>query len=155
MKTKKLIIIGIMALGILMCLVSSVKAYTLTYPESFYNGISWTWYYADSATSAYNCLGYATGSKTWEWPSSFGYESATKAQVDAYLSTLGYKPYQYDPFILAYGPSENQITHFSKVTGLEWCRAKWGRLELFNHGSHDPYYHSSDYGALQIKYTKK
>lgn len=154
MKTKKLIIIGIMVLGILMCLISSVKAYTLVMPNSFYDEISWTWYYSDSATSSYNCLGYATGSKTWEWPSSWG-GAATKAQVDSYLSTLGYEPYQYDPFILAYGPSQNQITHFAKVTGLEWCRAKWGQLELFNHGNHDPYFHSTDYGALQIKYTKK
>lgn len=154
MKTKKLITVGVVVLGVLMCLGQSVKAYTLINPESYYNNISWTWYYSDSATNSYNCLGYATGSKTWEWPSKWG-SAATKAQVDSYLATLGYKPYQYDPFILAYGPSANKITHFSKVTGLEWCRAKWGGLELFNHGSHDPYYHSSSYGALQIKYTKK
>ena len=153
MKAKKLIIIGIIALGIWLFFTQVVNAYSLVYPESFYNSISWTWYYADTATPTYNCLGFATGSRTWEWPSSFGSSSATKAQVDSYLSTLGYRPSTYDPFILAYGENVNSITHFSKVTGLEWCRAKWGQLELFNRGSHDPYYHSSSYGALQIKYT--
>ncbi len=152
MKTKKLIIVVFMALLILLGLGKVVNAYTLVQPESFYNEMSWNWHYAGPATRSYNCLGYATGSKTWEWPSYWG-AGATKAQVDSYLATLGYRPYIYDPFILAYGPNLNYITHFSKVTGLEWCRAKWGELELFNHGSHDPYYHSSDYGALQIKYT--
>lgn len=127
-------------------------AYTLTHPESFYNEISWTWFYSDKATTSYNCLGFATGSMTWEWPSNWG-DGATKSQLDSYLAKKGYRPYEYDPFILAYGPSSNKIVHFSKVTGLEWCRSKWGGLELFNHGSHDPYYHNSPYGALQHKYT--
>lgn len=131
---------------------SLVHAQNLTYDDSFYDAISWTWYYSDSATTSYNCLGFATGSMTWEWPSNWG-EGATKSQLDSYLATKGYRPYQYDPFILAYGPSYNNITHFSKVTGLEWCRSKWGSLELFNHGSHDPYYSSSIYGNLQHKYT--
>jgi hypothetical protein len=150
MKIKKLIIIGFIALGI--SVFFAKNSYALVYPDSFYDNISWTWYYADAATSLYNCLGYATGNRTWEWPSSWG-STATKAQVDSYLSTLGYRPSAYDPFILAYGSSQNSITHFSKVTGLQWCRAKWGSLELFNHGSHDPYYSSSSYGDLQIKYT--
>ena len=152
MKTKNLIIISLVVLVMLLCLGQAVNAYTLVEPESFYDSVSWTWYYSDAATRSYNCLGYATGSKTWEWPSSWG-RAATKDQVDSYLATLGYKEYPYDAFILAYGPSQNQITHFSKVTGLEWCRAKWGSLELFNHGSYDPYYHDSSYGALQIRYT--
>lgn len=152
-KIKTRFIAGLFAVVLSTISLSSVVyAYTLTEPESFYNGISWTWFYSDEARSSYNCLGFATGSMTWEWPNSWG-EGATKSQLDSYLAKKGYRPYEYDPFILAYGPSSNKIVHFSKVTGLEWCRSKWGSLELFNHGSHDPYYHSSPYGALQYKYT--
>lgn len=136
----------------LFLLIFCKSASALVMPDSFYDSISWTWYYSDVATTSYNCLGFATGSNTWEWPSSWG-SGATESQVDSYLATLGYSPYIYDPFILSYGPNNNYITHFSKVTGLEWCRAKWGQLEKFNHGSHDPYYHTSSYGALQRKYT--
>lgn len=150
MKNKKIVIITIMVLGILLFLSQEVKA--LTYDDSFYDSISWNWSYSAPATTSYNCLGYATGSMTWEWPSNWG-TGATKAQVDSYLATLGYRTSIYDPFILAYGPNENYIVHFSKVTGTSWCRAKWGQLERFNHGSYDPYYHDSVYGALQIKYT--
>lgn len=142
----------VLACGFVMSFTSIANAQSLSQPKEFYDSISWSWYYSDKATPAYNCLGFATGSMTWEWPRVWG-DGATKAQVDSYLATKGYRPYIYDPFILAYGPSVNHITHFAKVTGLEWCRAKWGQLELFNHGSHDPYYHDSLYGALQIKYT--
>lgn len=153
-KLKKKIFPKVLAVMLSLGFVISVTsvANALIYSDSYYDSISWTWYYSDKATTSYNCLGYATGSMTWEWPSYWG-DGATKSQVDSYLGTLGYRPYIYDPFILAYGPSQNNITHFSKVTGTEWCRAKWGSLELFNHGSHDPYYHNSIYGALQIKYT--
>lgn len=150
MKTKRIIVIAIMVLSILLLASQAVSALTL--PDSEYDKISWTWQYSAPATSSYNCLGYATGSMTWEWPSSWG-DGATKAQVDSYMASLGYRDYIYDAFILAYGPDVNYITHFSKVTGTNWCRAKWGHLERFNHASYDPYYHTSLYGALQIKYT--
>lgn len=151
-KIRRKLLVFAMACMLTIGCTSIANAQSLKYDKSFYDSYSWTWYYSNKATTAYNCLGFATGSMTWEWPSSWG-AGATKAQVDSYLATKGYRPYIYDPFILAYGPSENYITHFSKVTGLEWCRAKWGALELFNHGSHDPYYHDTPYGALQIKYT--
>ena len=150
MNTKKILIITILFLSTLLFTSTTVNA--LTYDDSFYDSISWTWSYSAPATTSYNCLGYATGSMTWEWSSNWG-SGATKEQVDSYLATLGYRPYIYDAFILAYGPSENCITHFAKVTGTSWCRAKWGQLERFNHSNYDPYYHSSEYGALQIKYT--
>ncbi|MDK7192428.1 MULTISPECIES: DUF7689 domain-containing protein [Gardnerella] len=144
----------VMVVGMLFFTSNSVAyAYTLSQPKSFYDSISWTWFYSDKATPAYNCLGFATGSMTYEWPSDFGDDAATKAQLDNYLAKKGYRPYKYDPFILAYGHSPDKIVHFAKVTGLKWCRAKWGQLELFNHGSHDPYYPNSVYGSLQHKYT--
>ena len=95
---------------------SVAYAADLTKSKSFYDSISWTWFYSDKAIPSYNCLGFATGSMTWEWPSSFGRDYATKAQLDSYLAKKGYRPYQYDPFILAYGPVADQITHFAKVT---------------------------------------
>lgn len=51
------------------------------YPDSFYDSISWTWYYSAPYTTSYNCLGYATGSMTWECPSSWG-SGAAQAQVE-------------------------------------------------------------------------
>ncbi len=45
----------------------SSAAFALVNPNSFYDSISWTWSYSDVATTSYNCLGYATGSMTWEW----------------------------------------------------------------------------------------
>ena len=123
--------------------VSSIGIYALVMPDSFYDSISWTWYYSAAATSSYNCLGYATGSMTWEWP--WGSTNPTYSQVDSYLSSLGYSTSGSWESIIAYG-SLSGITHFSKVTGTSWCRAKWGSLERFNHNSWDPYYANSVYG---------
>jgi hypothetical protein len=127
----------------------SISAFGLVYPDSFYNSISWTWYYNSPATSSYNCLGYATGSMTWEWP--WGTVNPTLSQVTAYLGPKGYKTTGTWAYILAYG-SSSSIAHFSKVTGTSWCRAKWGQLELFDHGSWDPYYATSVYGPLVQRY---
>lgn len=146
--TKKNIITMITAVVIVIS--STITASALTMPDSFYDGISWTWYYSDVATTDYNCLGFATGSMVWEWP--WGADNPTDSQVTSYLSGKGYKTSGKWPQILSYGSSSSNIVHFSKVTGEVWCRAKWGSLEKFNHGSYDPYYHNSVYGSLVRKY---
>lgn len=81
-----------------------------------------------------------------------GYSNPSSSQVDTYLSGKGYSKSGNWAQIVSYGWSSN-ITHFSKVTGTEWSRAKWGSLERFNHNSWDPYYHNSVYGPqVQIYY---
>lgn len=70
MNTKKILIITILFLSTLLFTSTTVNA--LTYDDSFYDSISWTWSYSAPATTSYNCLGYATGSMTWEWPSNWG-----------------------------------------------------------------------------------
>jgi hypothetical protein len=141
---KKIVILTICLLGMAM-----IAMYALYYPDSFYDNISWTWYYSAPYTSSYNCLGYATGSMTWEWP--WGYYNPTTSQVNSYLAGKGYSTSGSWPRIISYG-SYYSITHFSKVTGTSWCRAKWGGLERFNHGSWDPYYASSIYGPKVKQY---
>jgi len=147
---KKKIMISLMLVVLIVTL--SVSAFALVYPDSFYNSISWTWYYAGPATPSYNSLGYATGSMGWEWP--WGSSDPSLDQANSHLTSKGYSTTGTWAYILAYGPSNSQITHFSKVTGEVWCRAKWGSLELFNHGSWDPYYASSCYGSLRQRYYK-
>ncbi len=127
----------------------SASVFGLYYPDSYYDAISWTWSYSDTYTTSYNCLGYATGSMVWEWP--WGSSNPTLAQANSYLTSLGYSTSGTNAYILAYGPS-SLVTHFSRVTGTSWCRAKWGSLERFNHGSWDPYYYSSVYGRLMQRY---
>lgn len=142
--------IALLVLSLTTFLLSSVTAFALVMPDSFYDGISWTWSYSAEATDSYNCLGYATGSMTWEWP--WGYSNPSGSQVTSYLSDKGYSTSGNWAQIVSYG-SSSSITHFSKVTGTEWCRAKWGSLERFNHNSWDPYYHDSVYGPqVQIYY---
>lgn len=137
-------------LSLITILLSSVTVFALVHPDSFYDEISWTWSYSAEATQAYNCLGYATGSMTWEWP--WGSKCPTSKAVDEYLSEKGYATSGRWPQIISYGWTDD-VRHFSKVTGSEWCRAKWGGLERFNHHSFDPYYHNSGYGPqLQIYY---
>jgi hypothetical protein len=151
MKKKIFILVTVIILLIAM----SSTAFALYYPDSFYDAISWIYSYSATYTTSYNCLGYATGSMTWEWPSVWG-SVATQAEVDSYLDGLGYDPTTSHTaaWIISYGPSSNNITHFSKVTGTSWCRAKWGSLERFNHGDHSPYYSDSDYGLLRRMYYK-
>lgn len=142
--------ISFIVLSLTTFLISSVTVLALVEPDSFYDSISWTWSYSAEATTSYNCLGYATGSMTWEWP--WGYSNPTSSQVDSYLSEKGYATSGNWAYIVSYGSTSN-ITHFSKVTGTEWSRAKWGSLERFNHNSWDPYYHDSVYGPqVQIYY---
>lgn len=140
-------------LSLVTVLLMSTTVYALVMDVSFYNGMSWTWSYNAEATGAYNCLGYATGSMTWEWP--WGAQKPSSSQVSAYLASKGYTTVSSSgntPRIISYGWSSN-ITHFSLVTGTDRCRAKWGALERFNHNSWDPYYHDSDYGPqVQIYY---
>lgn len=145
------------SLSLLICLAAimtvGITANALYYPDSFYDDISWTWYYSATYTNSYNCLGYATGSMTWEWPSAWG-SVATQSEVDSYMSGLGYSTTSGETKIISYGPGSNDIAHFSKVTGTSWCRAKWGGLERFNHNSYDPYYSSSIYGSKQRYYRQ-
>jgi hypothetical protein len=145
---KKIIVL---LLVVVMVSLLSASLYALVKPNSFYDAISWTWTYNASATTSYNCLGYATGSMTWEW--AWGSSNPTVSQVNTYLAGKGYSTSGSSAYILAYGPSTN-VTHFSKVTASSTCRAKWGSLERFDHGSWSPYYSSSVYGSLKQKYYK-
>lgn len=131
-------------LGIVTVSLSSVTAFALTQPDSFYDSIAWTWEYSGPATSSYNCLGYATGSMTWEW--AWGASNPSSSKVTTYLKNKGYSTSGNWAQIVSYGTS-SAVTHFSKVTGTSWCRAKWGSLERFNHASWDPYYSNSVYGS--------
>ena len=150
MKNLKIVIATLFVM--IACFGMITTVFALTKPDSFYNGISWTWQYSAKATSSYNCLGYATGSMTWEWP--WGSSNPTSSQVTTYLKKKGYTKSDKYPHIISYGTSSSKITHFSKVTGTEWCRAKWGSLERFNHHSYDPYYHNSIYGKKIAIYSK-
>jgi len=116
----------------------TTTTFALYHPDSWYNARCWTWVYSAPYTNSYNCLGYATGSMVWEWPWT-GY-NPTKSQVTTYLAGKGYSATgsSIRAEIIAYGTT-SAITHFSKVTGTAWCRAKWGGLERFNHNSWDPY----------------
>lgn len=134
MKRLKNVVLGVLI--VVFVVIGAISVYGLVYPDSWYNERCWTWYYSAPATPSYNCLGYATGSMTWEWP--WGASNPTSSQVDTYLATLGYKTTGTWAYIISYG-SSSAIKHFSKVTGTEWCRAKWGQLERFNHGNWDPY----------------
>lgn len=144
--------IAVLCSLVLMILAVGNTAFALVNPKSFYNSISWTWEYSAPASTKYNCLGYATGSMTWEWPWS---KEPTSEQVTKYLKKKGYIASSKYPEIISYGPSKNKITHFSKVTGKEWCRAKWGSLERFNHHSYNPYHEKSLYGKKIQIYSKK
>jgi hypothetical protein len=92
-----------------------VTSFALVAPDSFYDSMSWTWYYNAPATNE---------------------------EVTMYLKSKGYST------------SDSSITHFSKVTGESWCRAKWGGLERMDHASYDPYYSSSSYGSIKTIYYK-
>lgn len=139
---EKIKIIIMLLLCVLTVSLSSATVYALCHEDSYYDAISWTWEYSAPATRDYNCLGYATGSMTWEWPWS---GKPTDSEVTAYLEDKGYSTSGKWAYIISYG-SSSEIKHFSKVTGTSWCRAKWGRLERFNHGSWDPYVHEGVYG---------
>lgn len=132
----------------------ATSAYALTYPDSFYDSIAWTWWYNPTydgpATSSYNCLGYATGSMYWEWP--WGGRNPSDYEVTTYLSNKGYSKDNIFPTIISYGTASS-ITHFSKVVDSTVTRAKWGHLERLTSGSWDPYYTSS-YGHPVSKYRK-
>lgn len=150
----------IIALSLLMAVVcmplSKVKA--LLRETSYYDAISWVYTYQAPYTNSYNCLGWATGSMTFEWPIIWG-EGATQTQVVNYLKAKGYyvgtapAVLTTSTRILAYGPSSNKITHFAKVSNKN-VTAKWGGLERFSHGQHaDPYYSTSDYGMARITFN--
>lgn len=143
--------IGVVIIAVIACLTTATTAFALYYPQSYYDKISWTYEYSAPYTRSYNCLGYATGSMIWEWP--WGKSNPTDAQVTAYLKKKGYYVSNKYPHIISYGTS-NEITHFSKVTGSEWCRAKWGGLERFNHHSYDPYTKNGGYGKKVTVYSK-
>lgn len=155
-KTSKLILIPITMFAMLFSFSFNVKKVdALYYPTSYYDAISWIYTYDATYTTSYNCLGWATGSMVWEWPSLWG-SGAPKYMVDTYLATKGYSSTlstNLSKRIIAYGPSSNSITHFSKVSSGQ-VSAKWGSLERFKHGiSMDPYYASSDYGLARGYYV--
>ena len=134
------------------------KVSALYYDTSYYDAISWVYTYQAPYTSSYNCLGWATGSMTWEWPSIWG-ESATYSQTTNYLVAKGYYlgstpgVLTLTTKIIAYGPSSEKITHFAKVSNKN-VTAKWGQLERFSHGQNaNPYYSSSAYGLARISFT--
>ncbi|MCB2313262.1 hypothetical protein LGL55_18355 [Clostridium tagluense] len=134
---------------------------SLTKPSSYYDKYSWTWHYAGSATTTYNCLAYALGytdRKIWPWSSNI----PTHAEAISYLRERGYDPQDgLAPKIIAYGNS-NGIVHFSRYIGSSESRAKWGGLELMTHYSTDPYYEydpnnsnkADQYGKQQIVFWK-
>ncbi len=125
-------------------------------PTSYYDAISWIYTYDATYTPSYNCLGWATGSMTWEWPSLWG-SAATKSQVDAYLISKGYYSVSSTSTvkkIIAYGSSTSSIVHFAKVNSGA-VSAKWGQLERFTHGiSINPYISTGVYGSSRAYYAK-
>ncbi len=145
--------IGAVLSLLLMIVAVRVTALALSRPKDYYDSISWTYDYSGPSTSSYNCLGYATGSMTWEWP--WKNEYVGISQVKRYLDGKGYTQSDKYPVIIVYGKSKSDIKHFSKVTDKDWCRAKWGALERFNHHSYDPYYSNSIYGKKIAVFSRK
>jgi hypothetical protein len=140
----------------LVLLVGAASLYsTLCKTESYYDARSWTWSYDGngSCTYFYNCLGHATGSRYWEWP--WGATDPSSSQMTTYLQSKGYTTNSnYTPAIISHGYSW-KIKHVSKVTGGSTCDAKWGALNLLDHGSWNPYYTDSEsYGAKVKVYYK-
>lgn len=134
------------------------KVDALYYDKSYYDAISFIYSYEAPNTYDYNCLGWATGSMTWEWPSQWG-EGTSVQIISLYLNTKNYslssaKPNFGFTKLLAYGPSSNKITHFAKVASGK-VTAKWGALERFSHSTtFSPYYENSNYGLLRANYVK-
>jgi hypothetical protein len=121
---------------------------------SWYDSWSWTWSYAGPCTDEYNCLAYALGITdecVWPW----GSNNPNQSQVSSYLYDEGYSVSGSDAKIISYGPSSDSITHFSRVTGPSTCRAKWGDLNLIDHGSWDPYYSYTSYGSKRMVYYQR
>lgn len=148
---------------------TSIVAYAAHITPAVANNMSWSWEYYDTSGNgdeSYNCLGYATGSYTWEWPWPIVQTNVYSSDVNQYLNTkYGYSNVDFSNKnvvsnskwkIVSYGPGYNQIAHFSKVTPLnpDYCIAKWGRGERFYHYSLDPYYSSSSYGDARVIYYK-
>ncbi|MGE5342627.1 MAG: hypothetical protein ACM3SY_14225 [Candidatus Omnitrophota bacterium] len=147
----RVMLLGILAL-LLFFNVSGLNA-QLCVNQSVYNSCSWTWSYAGPCSSQYNCLSYALGiTSSWIWP--WG-GCPTSSQVDTYLATQGYYTTGDFPKIISYGSSSSCIVHFGKVTSSTTITAKWGSLNLLNHGSWNPYYSGSCYGSMQSVYYQR
>lgn len=136
------------------CLCGVASAATSTTAQR--NAISWTWTYNAPGYENYNCLAYALGyTDRWIWPSSWGPYADLGTEVDPYLYSRGH-PWcskTSGPRIIAYGKVSSNILHFSRILTSTTCRAKWGRLERFNHGSWSPYYMTaSSYGVPMAYY---
>jgi len=126
----------------------ATTAFALVAPTEFYDHRSWTYTYDGPADPDYNCLAYALGLSEWECP--WGENLPSDSSVTYWIETFhGYEkildgqPIQ--PRIISYGTTD-AIWHFSKSNqslGCS-CKAKWGALELFLHGSCNPYNVESD-----------
>jgi len=115
--------------------------------ESFYDARSWTWSYKGPCSTQYNCLAYALGiTNQWVWP--WGYSNPTSSQVESYLEGEDYGTTGSPAKIISYG-SSSAVVHFGRVTGSTTTAAKWGSMNLLDHGSWSPYYSNpNSYGGL-------
>lgn len=150
-KLERLFTVSIILMGVL-----SMAAVAMYYPNSFYDARAKTWTYEGPVDTSYNCLGYATGSMTFEWP---WRGNATTADVNNYLekyyNLTEYTSGPYAVKIHAYGTTDN-VVHFAKSDGRDII-AKWGQLELISSETWDPYYSAPGnetdyYGPLVASY---
>lgn len=126
---------------ILTCLVTvlllSISAFALYMPDLFYSNRCSTYSYLGPVNPNYNCLAYAMGYSSWEWP--WGASNPQPYLVDSYMVMHGKRKVTVATGnIISYG-SSSQITHFSKAVAFQTVEAKWGELELFTHYLRSPY----------------
>ena len=164
MKTKKFVTAIIMCFALL---VSSVTVFALTPSETtttaLRNAVAHDWTYNSRGYYEQNCLAHAIGDgHVWTWP--WGSANPTKAQARSYLESRGYR-YFLDANQAGALPSDEVyayilnggITHFarrnSSLATNPNITAKWGRSELFNHSTSNPYTNAV-YGQLSFRFSK-
>lgn len=117
----------------------SISANALYFPTYFYDNRASSYTKIGDVDSDYNCLAYSLGiTNDWVWPWGASNPSPYQAQNTLNLLYGLDETSVFQGEIIAYGNS-NEITHFSKESGFNTCKAKWGGLELFSHNSRDPY----------------
>lgn len=154
-RLQRFIISGIMmAVCLIPIIASATPSNTTTKAER--DAIAWTWTYSSRGELEQNCLGFALGQMDWVWP--WGVENPTLQYANMYLVAKGYTQgsgtMSQDMFV--YGADDN-VTHFSKGNKgpvIYPCTAKWGKCEIFDHSSADPY-NAVPYGPKIASYVKR
>lgn len=106
------------------------------------NNISYDYEFYSVGSRDQNCLAFALDyGNSWVWP--WGGSNPTVSEAKTYSNSIGYSVYSASssisyPYIVAYAKN-GRVTHFARVNTTGNTYAKWGSLEIFKHGSYDPY----------------